>query len=50
MDRTVRNLLLIALLSFGALCLAWWREDDVFAAVFAVATVMAVLAALRGAL
>jgi hypothetical protein len=46
-DRRTRGLIAIAAISLGGLCLAWWQDDNLFAAVFAAAAVIAVLEALR---
>jgi hypothetical protein len=47
MNRRLIELVGIAVISFGALCLAWAHDDLLFAAVFAGATVLAVMEAVR---
>jgi hypothetical protein len=47
MNRRLIELVGIAVISFGALCLAWAHDDNLFATVFAAAMVVAIMGAVR---
>jgi hypothetical protein len=49
-DRVSTELAAVAVISFAALCLAWWREADGFSMAFAMATALAGLGALNRSL
>ena len=50
MNRQIFELTAISLVSFASLCLAWAYEADLFAIVFAAATLIAAVSAVQRAL